>query len=1060
MSGSSEERVSTVGDDARAARIYAARALVKQVGHQHPGVVELARLLSVAARVEPELLRAIRVELTPRLSAGTEADLWFSLLVQSRGHDGVCFLPEVAEVLREQLIGDPRRAHAWNLTCRYHESISPAIRLEEEVTWLALTAEDDPAAAIDELLNRALVALVRDRRPGIAAWAARALPRLPARARASNSAWMLGLAAGQHFRGPTPIIEGDAPEGIMDIDMREVVSGLHDVDLAVRFDDGVLELEASGPSAQWVIAIPDSNPRIVEVRWDSTAGTHIKVVTFTLGEGARVVGVDMPVRVRTMRGDIYELGEEGTEGQLTQVPELDELEQEHYEVKLVFVGPGGVGKTCLLRCLKSVEPEPSETMTYGLEIAREPLMLDHPTETGKSIRLNCWDFGGQAIYEITHQFFFSPRSIYLVLWTPRDGLARANEIVSEWIDLIRQRVGKTARVFVACTHAQSDKHSRDMDKEELRQKFGDVIVDFVEVDSFVPEGAKPGARFGVAELKRRIAEAASRMPELFPQHYRTARQEFIELARGDGSEAAGQAWMYYRDFAERSAAHGLNPEQTRTLARLMDVQGHIVYHDISLDTEKDDGNVVILKPEWLAKAIGHVLEDAPTREASGVLKHDRLSEVWSAEEIPTELFPYFLRLMETFDVSCRLDDKHSLVPQLVKRARPDLAWTPETPVSAGEHQLSLAFKFFEVPRGLVPITIVQTHRYKKDPTAHWQRGVFLDYDRHGTAFIELRGRELLLATRGAYPLHFLDLLADRVEMMLRDVWPGIKRDATDGYQILVPCCESIDGKPCPGRDDLETLRLDQADGVMQRRCEHCRKLRSVTRLLMGFGSPDYWSSERFDEVISSTWQSEDLSTEQLGKTAHLYRRVLRGLWTHRLDGPCLFSLIPEGRGLATETMRLTLWCEWADAPHPCVPIFSGMPGDYQIKLPRAWVTKWVPAISWMVKILKVAAPIGGAYGKAITDTLGLTDVKANIETMEKMVRTLPSGELDAGRRIDTRVGMPEQLDEADFRMFHDFLAEVLPSRSWGNLKRARYKGEFLWLCPKHFEEYEPGLPKM
>ena len=43
-------------------------------------------------------------------------------------------------------------------------------------------------------------------------------------------------------------------------------------------------------------------------------------------------------------------------------------------------------------------------------------------------------------------------------------------------------------------------------------------------------------------------------------------------------------------------------------------------------------------------------------------------------------------------------------------------------------------------------------------------------------------------------------------------------------------------------------------------------------------------------------------------------------------------------------------------------------------------------------------------------------------------------------------------------MFHDFLRDALLDRSWGNLKRAHYKGDFLWLCPHHFKLYEPGLP--
>src|SRR5262245_14691442 len=47
-------------------------------------VVDLARYLSLAAWIEPALLRKARLTFLPRSDAGLEADLWFSPLVQSR----------------------------------------------------------------------------------------------------------------------------------------------------------------------------------------------------------------------------------------------------------------------------------------------------------------------------------------------------------------------------------------------------------------------------------------------------------------------------------------------------------------------------------------------------------------------------------------------------------------------------------------------------------------------------------------------------------------------------------------------------------------------------------------------------------------------------------------------------------------------------------------------------------------------------------------------------------------------------------------------------------------
>jgi internalin A len=78
---------------------------------------------------------------------------------------------------------------------------------------------------------------------------------------------------------------------------------------------------------------------------------------------------------------------------------------------------------------------------------------------------------------------------------------------------------------------------------------------------------------------------------------------------------------------------------------------------------------MVLQPEWLTKAIGYVLEDRGTRNAGGLLEHSRLRELWTpprGEGYQPRYHPYFVRLMEKFDVSYRItDEPASLVGQLV-----------------------------------------------------------------------------------------------------------------------------------------------------------------------------------------------------------------------------------------------------------------------------------------------------------------------------------------------------------------------------------------------------------
>jgi len=50
-----------------------AQALLEQVQNWAPGVFALARLLSLATRIEPELLRRVRLKLLRGVDSGSEA---------------------------------------------------------------------------------------------------------------------------------------------------------------------------------------------------------------------------------------------------------------------------------------------------------------------------------------------------------------------------------------------------------------------------------------------------------------------------------------------------------------------------------------------------------------------------------------------------------------------------------------------------------------------------------------------------------------------------------------------------------------------------------------------------------------------------------------------------------------------------------------------------------------------------------------------------------------------------------------------------------------------------
>ncbi|MDP1714124.1 MAG: ADP-ribosylation factor-like protein [Anaerolineales bacterium] len=188
------------------------------------------------------------------------------------------------------------------------------------------------------------------------------------------------------------------------------------------------------------------------------------------------------------------------------------------EAKLILVGEGEVGKTCLMDALlgDTWQEHPS---THGIEI--KSFSITNP-DTQTEITLNGWDFGGQRVYRPTHQLFFSAPAVYLVVWKPREGPQQG--FVKEWIKLVKHRE-PDAKILVVATHGGPQQRQPDIDRQELWDLFGrETVADFFFVNS------KPdahGNRKGIEELKLAIAHLAAELPEVgrsVPKSFQDVRE--------------------------------------------------------------------------------------------------------------------------------------------------------------------------------------------------------------------------------------------------------------------------------------------------------------------------------------------------------------------------------------------------------------------------------------------------------------------------------------------------------------------------------------------------------
>jgi internalin A len=718
-----------------------------------------------------------------------------------------------------------------------------------------------------------------------------------------------------------------------------------------------------------------------------------------------------------------------------------------YEAKLLLVGEGNVGKTSLVAALKGdafVEGRPT---THGIEIS--PIPFHHP-DLDLDMTLRAWDFGGQEVYRISHQFFFSPRALYLAVWHARQG--QEQDEVEGWLRRIKVRVGDQAVAMVVATHCAE--RLPDLDYPRLNRLFPGMLAGAFETDS--------STGGGVDRLREAISKQAAKLPQMgqrISPRWTAAREAVLALA-----ETEPQIW--YERFAEICRRHQVTGDEVGTLAKLMHDLGLIIYYD------EDEGlkNVVVLNPEWLTKAISYVLDDRATLDAAGVLDHARLREIWQdrADGYPAQYHPYFLRLMEKFDISYRIDgdETHSLVPQLLPHQRPPLPWHLGSALPAGLRTLSLTCRLSESAPGLIPWLTVRHHRASAD--RHWRRGVFLRHPidaYQSEALLELvRDDELALEVRAPSPDLYFNVLRDSIEDLIARRWPGLS------YRLYVPCPGStLGGAPCEGQFPLDGLvKVREAGQTNVVPCMECGQLQEIWVLLTGFTAPAEPLAVEIEQIhdqLTTITTSVDGLRGQAAEIAGTVRRVNRVATTEVTDCPRLFTLGGRRPGLFDrmrfhqEHYELTLWCEHPGFEH------AWDAATYDLDPPKEWFIRVAPYARLVFRTLQLVVPVAAAIDIAALPSAQRDNAQARLDVMQAIVDNLPADALGmTDREFTEQDAGPGKLTRAEgqaLRAVRQIIFENDQLRAFGGMRRVQApSGDLLWVCPVHYPEYDPGLPAL
>ena len=801
--------------------------------------------------------------------------------------------------------------------------------------------------------------------------------------------------------------------------------------------------------------LPPELTQLTALQSLSLSGNQLTVLPLELG--------NLDLRILELEDNPFktpppEIVARGTDDVLDFLRELKKGSLTRYEAKLLIVGQGDIGKTCLLRALRGEPFIEGLPTTHGIDI--RPYCLPHPKKPDTTLMLNVWDFGGQQIYHTSHQFFMTKRSLYLLVWNARGDQEQAR--LDHWLRNI-QAIAPDARVLLVATHI--DERPADIHYERLKAAYPKLAGHI---------GVSNKTRENIDELKAMIAREAADlllMEQQWPTTWINAETALREHPKYH---------IDLEEYTEICMKHGLSADIAQTaLGGYLHDLGKILYY------QDDDtlSNFIVLKPNWLTQTVSRVLDDPVTRQNKGILNHSDFPRIWDKDDngqpYERRLYPCFLKLTERFLMSYELEptqhnqqDKRSLVPLLLPHTPPE-DMPPWSEMLPGQPEINMRFYLQHfVPPGLMSWVIVLTQLYSKN--VYWREGVRLHYEGH-EAHIELNPstHELWLHVKGPAPSNFFNILQHTInDRILKRYFEGLQ------YRREIPCNCHIkrgDETLCTHFHDYERLAERMKRKVLTAECNESFEQVSVPELLEGIHySTDDRVVEKLEKtqetlellvkehgtIIEITSENQDLLTQNAQMFEQLNRSFSR-LWnlhtaSLQVECPNTFLLMPGDRNKFNPKKRFnTEYTMYLLCQHPAGPHLVKGETGYPVRQPEEWwaeLAPWLKRLTDYLRYIPKSKALIEAY-----DEYFYKEIKTSLSVFESVTNNLPAISADdPGRHFRSSSSRfePHEVEGPALRALYSFLLEADKQKHWGGLyKTPTHDGNIFWLCEEHRKLY-------
>lgn len=393
---------------------------------------------------------------------------------------------------------------------------------------------------------------------------------------------------------------------------------------------------------------------------------------------------------------------------------IKELEEKDYlyEVKLILVGEGRVGKTTIAKTLSIPDYDfNDELTTEGInvtkwEIPNSEFNISDLPYIRNSFTLNIWDFGGQEIYHSTHQFFLTKRSIYLLVTEPRK--EDRHDDFYYWLNIIKILGDKSPVVIVM---NKCDQPTKELPIAEYKNAF-DNIVDYFKVS------CKKEYSPTIEVLKNQIKQIL-KDKKLLPHIGTPLPKKWVDVRiEIDKLQQQGKDFISSKEYLNICKRYFIFDSSAQFLCEFLHDLGVILHF-------KDDlilKDLVILNNEWVTKGVYKILDNNTIHDNHGIFTVKDIENIWTEPQYKDKRKELISLMKNTkFELIFEISEGKYLAPQLLPVDEIPYEWRSE------KNNLLFEFRYKFMPKGILTRTIVKRNAdiYKN---TYWRYGVLLDYE--------------------------------------------------------------------------------------------------------------------------------------------------------------------------------------------------------------------------------------------------------------------------------------------------------------------------------------------